>query len=412
MPSNRIIIVYAALGTIPDMEANTIQTVRMCEGLASNNCRVYLLVPARFRGRRLINDYESIRKFYGLRRGFTVIPSLTPWIWTRSKKINIYLHLTAALIHSINTILLINTLRILTRKTLYIYVRIPLLLTMLHMLKPLHNSKIIYEVHNLPYMVQSQGKLKTLFLRALKDTFLLACTSRHLAKEVKRQVGETHRIIVLRNAFPSTLFSKIDRDSLKTRHQLGLPLNKYIAAYVGSLQSWKRPEFLIEAASHIDSEDILLLIVGGSPEDLERVKKYAQLRNVRNVEFKGFVEPHRVPDYMYAADLLIHYTPSTDQLLKSYSPLKILEYMAAGKPILAPRQPWIEEILRDGENALLFDEKDPRDLAEKITRLKQDRELAMKIARNAKQESHNYTYEKRAERLIQTLYTLCSKNKF
>ncbi len=412
MTSSRVIIVYAALGTIPGMKANTIQTVRMCEGLASNNCSVYLLIPARFRGWRFINDYKSIKKFYGLRRGFTIIPSLTPLIWTRIKKLNNYLHLIAALIHSINTILLINILRMLTRKTPYIYVRIPLLLTMLHILRPLHNSKIIYEAHNLHYWIQSQGKLKKFFLRALKDTYLLVCISRYLAEEVKRLVGEPRRIITLHDAFPNTLFNKMDADPLKTRQRLGLPLDKYIVAYVGSLQSWKKPEFLIDAASHLDSEDILLLIVGGSPEDLERVKQYAQLRNIKNIEFKGFVEPHMTPDYMFAADLLVHYTPSKDQLLKSYSPIKIFEYMAAGKPILAPRQPWIEEVLRDGETALLFDENDPRDLAEKIKRIKQDKELAAKIARNAKQESQNYTYEKRAEKLIQIIHALNSKGKF
>ncbi|MEM2374599.1 MAG: glycosyltransferase, partial [Thermoproteota archaeon] len=340
MTSSRVIIVYAALGTIPGMKANTIQTVRMCEGLASNNCSVYLLIPARFRGWRFINDYKSIKKFYGLRRGFTIIPSLTPLIWTRIKKLNNYLHLIAALIHSINTILLINILRMLTRKTPYIYVRIPLLLTMLHILRPLHNSKIIYEVHNLPYEIQSQGKLKKFFLRALKDTYLLVCISRYLAEEVKRLVGEPRRIITLHDAFPNTLFGRLEVDSLKTRQMLRLPLDKYIVAYVGSLQSWKKPEFLIDAASHLKGEDILLLIVGGSPSDLERVKRYAVEKNVKNIEFKGFVEPHVAPYYMNAADLLVHYTPSTDQLLKSYSPIKIFEYMAAGKPILAPRQPW------------------------------------------------------------------------
>ncbi|MEM2549403.1 MAG: glycosyltransferase, partial [Nitrososphaerota archaeon] len=142
------------------------------------------------------------------------------------------------------------------------------------------------------------------------------------------------------------------------------------------------------------------------------VKRYAVEKNVKNIEFKGFVEPHVAPYYMFAADLLVHYTPSKDQLLKSYSPIKIFEYMAAGKPILAPRQPWIEEVLRDGETALLFDENDPRDLAEKIKRIKQDRELAAKIARNAKQESQNYTYEKRAEKLIQIIHALNSKGKF
>jgi glycosyltransferase involved in cell wall biosynthesis len=80
--------------------------------------------------------------------------------------------------------------------------------------------------------------------------------------------------------------------------------------------------------------------------------------------------------------------------------------MAAGKPILAPRQPRIEEVLKDGENALLFDEDSPKDLAEKIELIKNNPELADRIAKNAKQQSAKYTYQERAKRLLEYLNQL------
>jgi len=171
------------------------------------------------------------------------------------------------------------------------------------------------------------------------------------------------------------------------------------------LWSWKKTEFIIDAFRFIEDEEIILVFVGGSEQDILKLKEYAKRRKVKNVIFKGFVRPMSVPRYFMAADCLIHYTPSTG-LLKSYSPLKIFEYMAAGKPILAPRQPWIEEVLRDGETALLFDENSPRDLAKKIKLLKRDRELAERISRNAKMESRKYTYKRRAEKLIEELMKL------
>jgi len=75
--------------------------------------------------------------------------------------------------------------------------------------------------------------------------------------------------------------------------------------------------------------------------------------------------------------------------------------MAAGKPILAPRQSWIEEILKNNETALLFNENSPKDLAEKIKQIKNNKELSEKLAKNAEQQSKNYTYQKRAEKLLE-----------
>jgi len=89
--------------------------------------------------------------------------------------------------------------------------------------------------------------------------------------------------------------------------------------------------------------------------------------------------------------------------MKSYSPLKIFEYMAAGKPILAPKQPWIEEILKDGETALLFDENSPEDLAEKVRLLRIRKDFAQQLGRNALRASSNYTYIERARRLLEIL---------
>jgi glycosyltransferase involved in cell wall biosynthesis len=80
--------------------------------------------------------------------------------------------------------------------------------------------------------------------------------------------------------------------------------------------------------------------------------------------------------------------------------------MAAGKPILAPRQPWIKEILHDGVNAILFDENSPRDLAEKILLVKNNKKLAENVGKNAMKDSKKYTYEKRAETFLKTLLTI------
>jgi glycosyltransferase involved in cell wall biosynthesis len=392
------------LATIPGTKANTIQTVRMCNAMARSGCRLYLLIPAKFKSCRIVSTYREISTYYGLRNKFAVIPIPTTWFWTHSGRANIVLYLLAALIYSFISSIIISIIKLHDKKT-FIMTRIPLLLTILHILKPFLKSKLIYEVHDLYYEYFSQGKLKDLFMSGLKNTVLIITISDHLKKEIRKIVDSKNNIITLHDAFDPALFpsSPIDKDIL--REELNLPRDKWIVAYVGQLHAWKRPEFIVEAFRHVEDEDTLLLFVGGSENDIKRLTRYAEHLGIKQIIFKGQVPPIDVPKYLLAADCLVHYTPSSGPM-KSYSPLKIFEYMAAGKPILAPRQPWIEEVLKDGENALLFDEDSPKDLAEKIELIKNNPELADRIAKNAKQQSAKHTYQERAKRLLEYLNQL------
>lgn len=62
------------------------------------------------------------------------------------------------------------------------------------------------------------------------------------------------------------------------------------------------------------------------------------------------------------------------------SPLKLFEYLALGKAIVAPRQPNLQEVLADGQNALLFDPTDPQALALALDRLAGDPALRATLA--------------------------------
>ena len=399
-------IIYLTLATLPGRKAHSVQIVRMCDSLARKGCRVYLLAPGRFKKLRILNTFRNLRRFYGVEAPFSVIPVIPPVLWTKNEKVNMVIHLLASALYAFICSIFMNFVKLFTRQEVFLFVRTPLLLAFLQALRPLNKwAKIIYECHDIDYEISAQGRLKPLFIGGLKNTALTICTTQFLSNRLKNLIGSRKTLITLYNAYDDRLFVKLTKDPLALRTALGLPKDKWIVAYVGQLWSWKKPEFIIDAFQFIKDEKIVLVFVGGPEQEIYRLKEYAKSRNVRNIIFKGFVRPMSVPSYLMAADCLIHYTPSTG-LLKSYSPLKIFEYMAAGKPILAPKQPWIEEVLRDGENALLFDENSPRALAEKIELLKSNRELAERISRNAKRESVKYTYERRAEELIKVLTRL------
>ena len=395
-------IIYLTLATLLGKKASTMQTIRMCDALARSGCKVYLLTPVNLKS--LTTYYSKIREFYATTATFTLIPLIPPLIWTRSKKLNVIIHLSVSSLYVIACSILAKILKKLASQDVFIFIRTPLLLALLQVLRPLNKrTMIVYECHDdIKYEISTLGKLKPFFMRGLENASLIVCTTKFLTRQVKNLIRSEKPVITLYNSYDERIFTRPIGDAQVLKSKLELPRDKYIVAYVGQLWAWKRPEFIIDAFRFVKDDDIVLLFVGGSKQDVLRLKEYSKKRKIKNVIFKGFVRPSVVPKYLKAADCLIHYTPSTG-LLRSYSPLKIFEYMAVGKPILAPRQPWIEEVLKDGENALLFDEKSPRDLAEKIMLLKNDKELANYICRKAKLESLKYTYEKRAEMLVEAL---------
>jgi glycosyltransferase involved in cell wall biosynthesis len=175
----------------------------------------------------------------------------------------------------------------------------------------------------------------------------------------------------------------------------GLP----IVAYAGHLYKWKGVDVLLRALALLPH--VRGVIVGGHPleRDLERVKHVARELNVNDrVTFTGAVESSRVAAYLENADVLV--LPTVDTPSARYtSPLKLFEYMAAGRPIVASDLTPIREIVEDGVSAALVAPNDPDALAAGIRRLLDDRSTGERLARHAFERAASFTWDRRAERL-------------
>lgn len=172
-----------------------------------------------------------------------------------------------------------------------------------------------------------------------------------------------------------------------------------LVAYAGHLYPWKGVDVLIRALRQLPS--IHALIVGGlsGEPDLERIRTLARELDVdRRVRFSGQVEPSRVPDLLKEAAILVLPTVATASAAYT-SPLKLFEYFAAGKPVVASDLPPIREVVRDGENGLLFVAGSPDSLACAIRRLEDDKPLADALAERAIADVEQYSWCRRAERL-------------
>jgi glycosyltransferase involved in cell wall biosynthesis len=126
-----------------------------------------------------------------------------------------------------------------------------------------------------------------------------------------------------------------------------------------------------------------------------------ELRLDRNrFRFHDLVPVSEVPAYLAACDIVAMPFPWTPHYAYNMSPLKMFEYMAAEKPILATRLPSVMEVLADGENAVLVEPDNPMALAQGIRRIMKDKELSKRISTRARQDVLHYTWEKRAQKIV------------
>jgi len=155
---------------------------------------------------------------------------------------------------------------------------------------------------------------------------------------------------------------------------------------------------LISAFAGLKNRDRLLLLLVGqvySPIYAGSVAKLA----LENVRFTGFIPPGQVHEFQLCADILV--LPSGQDLAyaRYTSPIKLFEYMASGKPLVASALAGITEVIRDGENGLLFPPSDSGALAQAMQYLLDHPAKARQLADRARQDAALYTWDQRAVRI-------------
>jgi glycosyltransferase involved in cell wall biosynthesis len=181
------------------------------------------------------------------------------------------------------------------------------------------------------------------------------------------------------------------------------------AGYIGSLYSGKGMEILLPLAR--ECRDIAFHVIGGDIQQIEKLK--SENGDLKNVVFHGFKPQYEIPGYLASFDVLM--APYTSTVIVSQkqgannlalwmSPLKIFEYMAAGKPIIATSLPVIQEILHHEKNALLCAPENPGQWKDAIESLRKCPELRTRLGREAMADfTRSYTWKKRAEWILNSL---------
>ena len=178
------------------------------------------------------------------------------------------------------------------------------------------------------------------------------------------------------------------------------PQPPFIVGYAGHLYPWKGVDLVIDVVSRLP--DTRGLIVGGheAEPDLARLKALAtRLGSADRIMFTGMLAPRDARRRLQDVDVLVLPNPASAISNRFTSPLKLFDYMASKRPIVASNLPSIQEILHDKETALLVDAGNADAIAAGIRTLQADRALGARLAARAFDEVKMYTWSERARRL-------------
>lgn len=206
------------------------------------------------------------------------------------------------------------------------------------------------------------------------------------------------KILVAHSAVdPISFLPYQTKDSARQKLSLGQDAN--IILYSGHLYEYKGIPTILETARLMPEYKFVL--VGGWAEDINKVKEACKNNNLDNVNIVGHVLQSELATYLYAADVLLLPTSKNWKLGETTSPLKLFEYMFAKRPIVASALPTIMTVLRDRENALLVEPDEPLSFKKAITNLFENPALANAITERAFQEVQSFTWDSRAEQVLQ-----------
>jgi glycosyltransferase involved in cell wall biosynthesis len=206
------------------------------------------------------------------------------------------------------------------------------------------------------------------------------------------------KCLVAHNGFaPALMAPPLERDT--ARRRIGLDVDQPLVVYAGHVGPEKGIDALIVLAASVPGARFLLL--GSDPETNEQrdIEDRARRSGAGNLQVLPRVPVADVGCYLFAADVLV--IPPTDEPFRRYQrtvvPMKLFSYLAAGRAILAPRTPDVEEVLQDGETALLVPPDDRNAAATALKGLLSDAALRHSLASRASASAQHFTWADRAK---------------
>jgi glycosyltransferase involved in cell wall biosynthesis len=180
--------------------------------------------------------------------------------------------------------------------------------------------------------------------------------------------GAGGKVSLINNAVDTTRFVPAESKPGHLRKALQISEEAFLLLFVGRLEEVKRVDQIIEAVGllRIESPAIHLWVIGDGSCRADLQAQVTKAHLAPHVSFLGNLSNHDLPEYYNAADALVLASEMEGV------PMAILEALACGTPVIAPRLGGISDIIIHGVNGFLLDEPTPIALSTAIRKLRAD----------------------------------------
>ena len=228
---------------------------------------------------------------------------------------------------------------------------------------------------------------------------LIVVVSPHLRRRIEALGVPAEKLLVLPNAVSEELL-ETPADGAAIREQFGCK-DALIIGFVGWFVAWHRLDLLLAEFARLAAAEprLRLLLVGEGPLAEALAAQARELGLMDRVIFTGSVPHAATASYIAAMDICV--VPHSNAFR---SPIKLFEYMARGRAIVAPRTEPIEAVVEHGQNGILFTPEQPADLAAQLARLIGDPGERQRLGDAARRSvSEHHTWRRNAEAVLAAL---------
>jgi glycosyltransferase involved in cell wall biosynthesis len=372
-------IVCISASQVPSNAANSIQCMKAVQGLARLGHEVTLIVPLADEALPAGKDWETLLHYYGLSTVFQV-----EWLPSPSRR----LFFLAA----------VRRARRLKPDVLYVW---PLQSAVLGLV---YGLPTILEMHDLP-----SGRLGPFYFRCFRDLGgrkRITVITRALKNALEERYGDvlpSKDVILSPNGVDPERFVDLPNPATARRH-LGLREAPTVAC-TGHLYAGRGVELFLELARRL--REVCFVWAGGRPDDVELWKAKVVTLGLNNVLFTGFVLNEQLPLYQAAADILlmpysreIGISSGKGNSAMISSPMKMFEYLATGRAIVASDLPVFREVL-DESNAVFCAPDKPTDWEGALRGLLDNAERRRELGKQARESAQQYSWTERARRILE-----------
>ncbi|MCC7445937.1 MAG: glycosyltransferase family 4 protein [Anaerolineae bacterium] len=227
---------------------------------------------------------------------------------------------------------------------------------------------------------------------------LLIAVNKTMRRNLIEEGLPESKIITVENGIDSRVF-RLGVDGQPRRRQYNIPDDAVVIVFVGSFQHYHRVDLLLQAFAQIKTnQHAHLLLIGEGLTSTDCKALAHSLGLMDRVTFTGNIPYQDVASYVAAGDIAI--MPATNDY---GNPMKVYEYMAMGKPVIAPDQETITELVTHNQTAYLFAKENVAAMAAALQTLSEDAALRRRLGSAASQLAAQHTWEKRAETIQRAL---------